>query len=185
MPHICPWWFAYTFDNPLRRLFHKPEEIFAGLVAPGMTVADIGCGLGYFSLGLARMVGDTGKVYSVDIQQEMLERMRTRAQRNRLDSIITPILCSAEDLRIPEPLDFALAFWMVHETPDPEFFLKQICHRLKPGGRLLVTEPRFHVSLADFEQEIDSAQKTGLTIGDKPKIAFSYSVVLTKQGNPP
>jgi ubiquinone/menaquinone biosynthesis C-methylase UbiE len=54
--HVCPWWLAYSFDNPLRRIFHKPEKIFASMVRPGMTVADIGCGMGYFSLGLARIV---------------------------------------------------------------------------------------------------------------------------------
>ena len=56
--HVCPWWLAYTFDNPLRRLIHKPEKIFDGLVQPGMTVMDVGCGMGYVTLGLAEIVGE-------------------------------------------------------------------------------------------------------------------------------
>ncbi len=71
--HICPWWYAYTFDNPLRHLFHKPERMLAGYVKPGMTVMDIGCGMGFFSIGMARMVGEEGAVISVDLQQQMLD----------------------------------------------------------------------------------------------------------------
>jgi 2-polyprenyl-3-methyl-5-hydroxy-6-metoxy-1,4-benzoquinol methylase len=66
--HVCPWWFAYTFDNPLRRLIHPPVRIFEGLVQEGQTAVDIGCGMGYFTLGLARMVGQNGQVIAVDLQ---------------------------------------------------------------------------------------------------------------------
>ena len=53
--HVCPWWLAYTFDNPLRRLIHNPRDIFSGYVKEGMTVMDVGCGMGYFTLGLAEL----------------------------------------------------------------------------------------------------------------------------------
>ena len=79
--HICPWWLAYTFDNPLRHLLHRPAKIFAGLVQPGMTVADIGCGMGYFTLALAEIVGDAGKVIAVDVQHQMLDIMQRRAAK--------------------------------------------------------------------------------------------------------
>ena len=73
--HICPWWLAYTFDNPLRRLFHKPGIIFAPYISEGMIVADFGCGMGYFSIGLAKIVGDEGQVIAVDVQQKMLDTL--------------------------------------------------------------------------------------------------------------
>jgi len=66
-PHTCPWWFGYTFDNPIRRLFHDPKAILGDYVAPGQTVVDIGCGLGYFSLALARLVGPGGRVIAVEV----------------------------------------------------------------------------------------------------------------------
>jgi len=50
--HICPWWFAYTFDNPFRRFFHNPEKMLGSYVSRGMTVLDVGCGMGFFSIGL-------------------------------------------------------------------------------------------------------------------------------------
>ena len=78
---VCPWWMAYTFDNPLRRLFHNPAKIFDGLVEEAMTVIDVGCGMGYFSIGMAKLVGACGKVIAVDLQQKMLEIMLRRARR--------------------------------------------------------------------------------------------------------
>jgi predicted methyltransferase len=60
--HVCPWWLCRTFDNPLRQLIHNPERILAGLAQPGETVLDLGCGMGYFSISLAKLVGPQGKV---------------------------------------------------------------------------------------------------------------------------
>jgi ubiquinone/menaquinone biosynthesis C-methylase UbiE len=77
--HVCPWWLAYTFDNRLRRLIHNPQKILSGYVQEGMTVMDIGCGMGYFTLGLAELVGDAGQVLAVDLQQQMLDIMMKRA----------------------------------------------------------------------------------------------------------
>src|SRR5512147_211086 len=116
--HVCPWWLAFTFDNPLRRFLHDPENILAGLVKPGMTVADIGCGMGYFSIAMARMVGPKGRVLSVDIQQEMLDRLLKRARKQGAPDVIEARLIPKDDVGIREPLDFALAFWMAHETGD-------------------------------------------------------------------
>jgi SAM-dependent methyltransferase len=76
--HVCPWWVGYTLDNPLRRFVHDPKKILAGLVGEGQTVMDLGCGMGYFSLAMARMVGRTGKVISVDIEPRMLRRLERR-----------------------------------------------------------------------------------------------------------
>lgn len=71
--HICPWWLAYTFDNPLRRYFHDPQAILMPYLREGMTAIDLGCGMGYFSRAMAKIVGDAGKVISVDLQTKMLD----------------------------------------------------------------------------------------------------------------
>ena len=52
---VCPWWLAYTFDHRIRRLFHKPEQMFAPYLRKGMTALDIGCGMGFFSIGMAQL----------------------------------------------------------------------------------------------------------------------------------
>ena len=179
-PHICPVWFAYTFDTPLRALFHKPERILAPYVRHGMSVADIGCGLGYFALGLAAMVGDEGRVLAVDIQSGMLTRLKKLAMRAGLAHRIETRQCTAESANLDAALDFALAFWMVHETPVVERFLGQIHTALKPGGVLLITEPKLHVTAAEFDQELDAAKAAGCSLEARPAIAFSRSAVLKK-----
>ncbi len=78
--HVCPWWLAYTFDNPLRMFFHKPDKMLSQYVKEGMTVVDIGCGMGYFSIGLAKILKGNGKIIAVDIQKEMLEVVEKRAR---------------------------------------------------------------------------------------------------------
>lgn len=178
--HVCPWWLAYTFDNPLRAFFHKPAQIFAGLVEESMTVADIGCGMGYFSIGLAKMVKANGRVIAVDIQKKMLAALAKRATKAGVFDIVQTRLCTQREIGVPEPVDFALTFWMVHETPEKKRFLQQIHAILKDSGSLLITEPKFHVSRLQFEQEIDFACNVGFRVKDAPKIAFSHSVVLEK-----
>ena len=76
--NICPWWLCPTFDNPLRRLIQDPDRILAGLVQPGETALDIGCGMGYFSIPLARLIGPEGSVICVDLQEQMLAGVRRR-----------------------------------------------------------------------------------------------------------
>jgi SAM-dependent methyltransferase len=78
---VCPWWLCYSFDNPLRRLVHDPERILNPHVNPGMTAVDIGCGMGCFTLGLAKLVGPGGKVIAVDLQEEMLAALGRRARK--------------------------------------------------------------------------------------------------------
>ena len=73
---VCPWWCCYTFDNPLRRLLHNPEAILSPCINPGSTVIDVGAGMGYFSIPLARLVGPGGHVTAIDIQAIILRTNR-------------------------------------------------------------------------------------------------------------
>ena len=178
--HVCPWWFAYTFDNPLRRIFHKPERMLSPYVKEGMTVLDAGCGMGYFSIGMARMVGDSGRVIAIDLQERMLAALGRRAARAAVSERIVPRLCEQDNLGVAEPLDFALAFWVVHETPDRTRFLSEIANALKPGGRLLITEPLFHVNADNFNQTLQAAASAGLRLTGSPRVAFSRTAILEK-----
>ncbi len=178
--HTCPWWLAYSFDNPFRKLIHNPDKLFSPYVGPGMTVADIGCGMGYFSIGLARIVGDSGKVYSIDIQQKMLDILMKRSRQKNVDHLIKPRLAATNHLNIDEKLDFVLASWMVHETGDVDHFFRQVHSILKPDGIFYMTEPKMHVDHKQFEEEIKSALESSFTVADNPSVTFSHSVVLRK-----
>lgn len=176
---ICPWWLTYSFDNPLRRFIHKPEKVLSGLVKSGMTVMDIGCGFGYFSIAMARMVGNSGTVISVDVQEKSLNILLKRAQQARVANIIKTHLATTERINYLGQVDFILTFWMAHEVKDQPAFFKEIVSLLKPGGKYLLAEPIMHVSAADFEATVRNTIASGLKPVADPKIGLSRAKVFT------
>jgi ubiquinone/menaquinone biosynthesis C-methylase UbiE len=178
--HVCPWWLAPTFDNPLRRLVHKPETILGDLIQEDQVVMDIGCGMGYFSVPMAQFVGPQGKVIAVDLQKKMLERTQQRAVRAKVESRLQLQQATPKEIGVSEPVDFALAFWMVHEVPDQLSFLRQIRELLKPNGRLLIVEPIGHVSQTAFQKTVATARSVGLEPVQERKIRFSRAVLFRK-----
>lgn len=181
--HVCPWWVGYLITNPIRKLGENPETILAPLVAPGMTAIDIGCGMGFFSLPLARMVGDTGRVICVDVQQKMLSSLGRRARRRGLSDIIECRLANQEDPAIEDlgsEADLVLAVHVLHETAFPRRFLTHCHEALRPGAKMLVIEPRGHVTDADFEASLRMAGEVGLTETVRTELSRSRGVVLEK-----
>jgi len=79
--HVCPWWMCFTFDNLLRRLVQNPEKVIEPYVREGDTVLDVGPGMGYFSIPLAKIVGEKGRVFAADVQSQMLNALQKRAKR--------------------------------------------------------------------------------------------------------
>jgi ubiquinone/menaquinone biosynthesis C-methylase UbiE len=177
--HTCPWWLCFTFDNFLRRLFQNPDQILRPYVAEGITVLDIGPGMGYFSIPLARRVGPMGRVIAVDIQPEMLSALQKRAKRASVDRRIAIHLCRADSLGLDVRADFALAFWMLHEVPNPLGFFKEMRSVLKVSGKLLVSEPVIHVTAKTFAKSIEMARSNGFKVTAEPKIFLSRSALLT------
>ena len=177
---VCPWWLAYTFDNPMRRFLHRPENILKPYVAEGMTVLDVGCGMGFFSIGLAKLVGNRGRVIAVDVQQKMLDTVKRRAETDGVSDRIRVHKCEPNKLGVESTVDFILAFWMVHETPDTNMFFQQIHSLLKPNAKFLIAEPRLHVSSKRFQEILSSAHESSLTLSETPCIRFSWSAVLIK-----
>ncbi len=176
---VCPWWLAWTFDNPLRRLIHKPKEIFGPYVREGMIVADLGCGMGYFSIAMAKMVGKKGVVISLDLQQEMLDLTVRRARKAGVADRIRPVRARESDIMISDPVDFVLAFWMVHEVQDIPQFFRQVASILNEGGAFLYAEPRMHVSSRRFKEILGYAQEAGFRVSDVPTVRFSRAALMT------
>ncbi|HEX6133127.1 MAG TPA: methyltransferase domain-containing protein [Longimicrobiales bacterium] len=172
-----PWWVAYTFDNPLRRLVHDPARILNGLLKRGDTAVDIGCGLGFFTVAMAKLVGAGGRVIAVDIRSEMLERTRRRVERRGLADRVTLHQVEPDRLNITGPVDFALAFWMVHEAPDRRALLSQVRSILRPTGHLLIAEPKGHVGPRLFEKITTLARDVGFGVREGPHVRLSRSIV--------
>lgn len=183
-PRVCPWWVGYLLLSPLRRLSEKPEAILGPHVRPGMKVVEPGCGMGYFSLPLARMVGPYGKVICLDLQKRMIARLEKRAGKAGLDGRIQASVCSAGDLGVEElagSIDFIPAVHVVHEVPDPGRFLRQVHELLRPGGTLLLMEPRGHVNEDRFRGEIDLARDSGFVELPPPDIRKAHAALLEKR----
>jgi ubiquinone/menaquinone biosynthesis C-methylase UbiE len=176
----CPWWLLFSFDNPLRRLIHDPLKILAPFVSPGKTVLDVGCGMGYFSIGLAKLTGENGKVFAADLQPEMLAGLMKRADRSGMRERITPIHSAHDSIGVTDPVDFVLAFWMVHEVRRRESFLEEIYRLLTPGGTFLIAEPIIHVSHQDFVRTIDLCQKIGYTQVKRVPVTSSRAILFQK-----
>lgn len=179
---VCPRWLIWTFDNPARRLFQNPEQLLRESVREGDRCLDVGCGIGYFTIPMARLAGQSGSVTAVDLQARMLEGVRRRAEKAGLQSRIRLHLANASDLDVDGAFDFALAFWMVHEVPDQAALFRQIAERLRPSGRLLVVEPRGHVNESSFDESLGRASAAGLERVGEIAVAFSRCAVLERVG---
>jgi ubiquinone/menaquinone biosynthesis C-methylase UbiE len=143
--------------------------------------ADIGCGMGYFSIAMAKMVGEKGAVISADLQQEMLDIMQKRAVKRGLSSRIRPVHAVENHINISEPVDFVLAFWMVHEAGDIPRLFSQVSSILKDSGRFLIAEPKMHVTRQAFEQTLEYAKAAGFRIAEAPHVSISRAVVLSRK----
>jgi len=181
LAYVAPYWSHWWVDHGVRRWLHRPRKLFGPYVADGMTVIDVGCGMGVFSLPMARMVGPEGRVVAVDIEQRALNVLVERAEKTGLNGRVVARRCPADDLGLAEfagQASFALAFWMVHEAPDLPGFLAQVRAALRPTGRFLVVEPRFHVGRAEFVREIATAESAGFVARHRPRVWFSRAVLL-------
>lgn len=177
---VCSYKRAWALDTWVRNYIHSPYKIFGDYIKEGQTALDLGCGPGFFSLAMAKMVGEKGRVISVDIQEEMLQMLRDKSERAGLKSRIIPHKSQPDKIGVPEMVDFALAFYMVHEVPDKKSFLSEVVSHLKPDGKLLIVEPKFHVSKPDFDSTLKVAQSAGLKQISEPKVLFSRAALLIK-----
>jgi ubiquinone/menaquinone biosynthesis C-methylase UbiE len=111
-------------------------------IKPGQTVCDMGCGNGYYTLELARLVGESGKVLAVDIQPEMLSLLNQRTKQAGLSNV-EPILGTVIDPKLPEgKVDLILCVDVYHEFSHPEHMLQAMRDSLKPRGEIVLAEFR-------------------------------------------
>jgi ubiquinone/menaquinone biosynthesis C-methylase UbiE len=183
--HVCPWWVGYLLVNPIRRFMQDPVKILSPYAQNDMTVLEIGPGMGYFTLPLARIVGPKGRVVSVDIQDRMLSALGKRVARAGLSDRIETRFVQAGSLGVSDlcgRFDFVLAFAVVHEVPDHAGLFREIHAALKPGGVLLMADPLSHFSREEFERAQTIAAESGLSKTGEPAIWKSRAVVLRKPG---
>jgi ubiquinone/menaquinone biosynthesis C-methylase UbiE len=176
---VCPVELANSLDGRIRRWLQNPQKILSPYVREGMTVLDVGCGPGFFSVELAKMVGKNGKVVSADLQEGMLQKLGDKIRGTELEGRIKLVKCESDGMRVTEKIDFGLAFFVVHEVPDKEAFFKELKSLMNEKGQVLMVEPKlFHVSRKEFELTSTIAGQAGFILHQGPRLPFCWSAVL-------
>ena len=163
-----------------RRWIHNPEKILGRQIREGMTVLEFGCGPGYFTPEIARMVGSTGKVIAVDVQEEMLQLLRDRIHGLDVEKRITPHKSGLTSIGVTEKADYAIAFLVMHEVPDKRKTLEEIRSLLKPNGRLYIMEMITHPPKSNYEETVRIAKDVGFVEAEKPRFILNRGIIFSK-----
>ena len=177
---VCPWWLGYLLASPVRRLMQDPAKILAPYVREGMTVLEAGPGMGFFTVELARRVGESGRVVVVDIEPRMIEGLKRRVAKAGLLERVQVRLAQPDSMGLADlagAVDLVVAIAVVHEMPSDGVFFSEAAQALKPGGGVLLLEPSGHVNAARFDSELAVASQAGLKVQDR---LSSHSVFLKK-----
>lgn len=177
---VCPVELAGSLDNIFRRWLQNPRKILQPYCKPGMTALDLGCGPGFFSVEMARLVGTTGRVIACDLQEGMLQKLGAKIKGSNLEEIISLHKCPEGRIGVSEPIDFVLAFYMLHEVPDQEKYFRELYSLLKSTGRFLAVEPPFHVSKSEFSEMVKKAIAAGFAAMESPRVFLGRTAVFKK-----
>jgi ubiquinone/menaquinone biosynthesis C-methylase UbiE len=175
---VCPVERAGGLDNFVRKLLQNPQRILKPYIHEGMTVLDLGCGPGVFTIEIAKMLRNPGNVIAADLQDGMLAKVRQKIKGTELEKKITLHKCKEDSICLTKKVDFILAFYMIHEVPNQDKLFSELKSILKPNGQLFIIEPKFHVSKKSFELMIDRIKSNGFEIKDRPIVFFSRTIVL-------
>ena len=132
--------YAKSFDDPARDKWQMPDRVIAAVgLKPGMSVADVGAGTGYFTVRLAKVSGVS--VLAVDIEPKMLEHLKTRAAAEKLTNVTT-VLAGANSPNLPQPVDLVLVVDTYHHLPNRPAYFRELRKLLKSGGRIAIVDFR-------------------------------------------
>jgi len=148
-----------------------------------MKVLEPGSGMGFFTIDLARMVGDSGRVVALDIQPKMLDRLKRRAAKAGVLDRVDARLASTDSMGISDlsrSVDFTLAFAAVHEFPSSARFFSEVGEASRAGASLLLAEPNGHVKALEFESELQAASAAGFEVVDRLSIRKCQAALLKK-----
>jgi ubiquinone/menaquinone biosynthesis C-methylase UbiE len=176
--------------RPERAEEEQPDKALDELkLRPGMVVADVGAGVGYMSLKMARRITPGGKVYANDIQPEMVAKLRDNMAREKVTNI-EPVLGEVADPKLPpRSLDLVLLVDVYHEFSQPQQMLRKIRESMKDDGRLVLLEyraedpkipilPEHKMTVAQVKQELEAEGfKLSQVIESLPR---QHVLILTK-----
>jgi len=176
---IYPVKYSGILNFRFRKIFQNPKKILDSYIKEGASVLDLGCGPGFFTIEIAKLTGESGKVIAADLQESMLKIIKQRIQETVLKKRIKTHLCQGNKIGITDKVDFILVFYMFHEIQNQNSYLNELKSILKPKGKILLIEPKFHVSKKTFQTMLNMIEINGFKILESPKVFFSRSILLT------
>jgi len=163
-------------DNDDRRKRLPPDIILEKFgLRRGNIMADIGCGIGYFTLPASAIAGPEGKVFAMDVSNEMLIQTQEKAHLAKATNIEALLISENDFLLQEKSVDIALVFFVLHEAEEPERFLAELYRIIKPGGRLAILdwEKREMPQGPPVEHRISNQEASALI----QKVGFSITPV--------
>jgi ubiquinone/menaquinone biosynthesis C-methylase UbiE len=176
---VCPLVMAGILDSKLRKFLHNPNKILKPYIRKNMTILDIGCGPGIFSIEAAKLLEGTGKVISVDMQQGMLDMIQNKIKGEPFKKTIILHKCTQNGLNLKENVDLVLLIYMVHEVPDKERFFNEIVPLVNKNGIILYIEHSL-VSKRAYNKISEIIKAKGFEEHETLKLPLSRGVVLRK-----
>ena len=153
--------YQQILENPDRVAALQVPRVVAALdLKSGMRIADLGAGTGVFTLPLATAVGETGRVYAIDIDPDLLAIVAEKTKSAGLANVEI-IVAGETDPRVPEPVDLLFLSDTLHHLPEQGSYVKQFAKLLRPGGRVAIIEfaeghwPAGHESFTVTPSQVD------------------------------
>lgn len=170
---------AQNLDNKLRKWLQNPHKLLSNYIKKGMHVIDLGCGPGYFTLPLSELVGQSGSVLAIDVQEKMLDKLKRKIKQTQCVNT-TIVKNDGYSIGINQQVDFVLAAYVMHELPNQKSWIKQLKQVLHDGGHLLILEPNIIVSQKAFNNMVNELVKAGFELIERPTVRFSKSILVKK-----
>lgn len=177
---VCPFQHSGTLDAKYRRILQNPAIFLHPFIHKGMNVLDLGCGTGFCTFDIARLLDGEGKVVAADLQTEMLNKVKQKAADFKFKELISFHKCEPESVNWEgEKFNLVLLFYMFHEIPNKIHLLNELKLLLQEGGKILISEPKFHVNSNLFLKESQIAIECGYKVAKGPNIFFSRTMILS------